>query len=259
MTYDSQMTFLYFDDFEKGKFFLENVLLLKAVYSPEWAVVYQGAGSAYIGAVDAKRGSINSHVRGGFLVSLTVEDVLPSYQRLSAHPDIKDLSAIKVFGDIGVKSFFFKGPEGYDFEIQQFTGPEFDFTLKENVQQTWRDEILKTEKDFNEASILNGAEGWASYFLENGKMLTKIGNPLIGKDAIHQAMKPLFDLKKLIFTWEPNDVDVSKDGSLGYTYGNYHRQYEEQDGSAVEEKGMYMSVWKRDAQGNWRVAADVGN
>lgn len=259
MTYDSQMTFLYFDDFEKGKFFLETVLQLKAVYSPEWAVVYQCADSAYIGAVDAKRGSIDSQVRGGFLVSLTVKDVIPYYQRLSAHAEIKELSAIKNFEDIGIKSFFFKGPEGYDFEIQQFASPEFDFTQSDDSQKTWQDEILKAERDFNEASILRGAEGWASYFLENGKMLTKSGTPFIGKDAVRQAITPLFNLKKLIFTWEPSYVEVSKDGSLGYTYGCYHRQYEEQDGHTVEEKGMYMSIWKRDAQGNWRVAADVGN
>ena len=139
--YNSQMTFLYFDNFEEGKFFLEDVLLLKPVYTPDWAVVYQGAGSAYIGAVDAKRGSVKSHVRGGFLVSLTVDDVMPHYERLKKRPEIKRLTEIKIFEDIGVKSFFFKGPDGYDFEIQQFTSAEYDFTQGKPEQQIGQEEI----------------------------------------------------------------------------------------------------------------------
>lgn len=258
-SYQSQMTFLYFDDFEGGKHFLQEVLCLTPVYAPDWAVVYQAAGSAYIGAVDAKRGSVSSHVRGGFLVSLTVADVLPYYERLKGQATVRDLTEIKVFEDIGVKSFFFKGPEGYDFEIQQFTSPSYDFTQYAEVKLKWQQEIIDTEQAFNQASAIDGAKGWTSFFLDDGKMLTKGGTPIVGQDAIHQAMAPFFNLNKLVFKWEPRAVEVSDDGTLAYSYGNYHRTYEGPEGAEVEEKGMYMSIWKRDDQGNWRVAADVGN
>ena len=128
MDYTSQVTFLYFDDLEVGKHFLENVLGLEIVYAPDWAAVYKVAHGAYLGAVDAKRGSVPSTVRGGFLVSLTVDDVQPYYDRFLHIKEVTSLSDIKVFEDIGIKSFFFKGPNGYDFEIQQFTNKDFDFT-----------------------------------------------------------------------------------------------------------------------------------
>ncbi len=257
--YQSQMTFLYFDDFEGGKRFLQEVLGLIPVYTPDWAVVYQAAGSAYIGAVDAKRGSVSSHVRGGFLVSLTVPDVLPYYERLQSQATVTALTQIKVFEDIGVKSFFFKGPEGYDFEIQQFTGAAYDFTQNLEVKLQWQKEIIDTEQAFNQASAVSGAKGWASFFLDDGKMLTKGGAPIVGQDAIHQTMTPFFNLNKLVFTWQPTAVEVSDDGTLGYSYGNYNRTYEGSEGANVHEQGMYMSIWKRDDKGNWRVAADIGN
>lgn len=257
--YQSQMTFLYFDDFEGGKSFLQDVLGLKPVYTPDWAVVYQAAGTAYIGAVDAKRGSVSSHVRGGFLVSLTVSDVLPYYERLKDQATVRDLTQIKVFEDIGVKSFFFKGPEGYDFEIQQFTSSTYDFTQNAEVKLKWQQEIIDAEQAFNQASAISGAKGWASFFLDDGKMLTKGGIPIVGQDAICQTMTPFFNLNKLVFTWEPTAVEVSDDGTLGCSYGQYYRTYEGPEGAEVEEKGMYMSIWKPDDKGNWRVAADVGN
>jgi catechol 2,3-dioxygenase-like lactoylglutathione lyase family enzyme len=128
MSYTSQVTFLYFSDLEEGKRFFKEVLRLEMVYEPDWAAVYKVCGGSYLGAVDAKRGSVASAVRGGFLVSLTVDDVMPYYERLKEDAQVKDLSGIKVFDDIGVKSFFFKGPEGYDFEIQQFVSEAYDFS-----------------------------------------------------------------------------------------------------------------------------------
>ncbi|MBE0451757.1 MAG: VOC family protein [Clostridia bacterium] len=128
MSYQSQITFLYFDDLSAGKYFFETVLKLKKVYEPDWAAVYKVAQAAYIGAVDAKKGSISSIQRGGALVSLTVDDVMPYYKRLQNEPQVDQLSAIRVFEDIGIKSFFFDGPNGYHFEIQQFISDEFDFS-----------------------------------------------------------------------------------------------------------------------------------
>mgnify|MGYP001179669644 CR=1 FL=1 len=119
--FTSQVTFMYFDDMEKATRFFEEILKLEKVYNPEWAAVYRVAEKAYIGAVDASRGSIESKIRGGTLVSLTVDDVMSSYELLKDEELLTNVSEIREFEDIGVRSFFFKGPNGYDFEIQQFT------------------------------------------------------------------------------------------------------------------------------------------
>ena len=122
----SQITFQYYEDLEKATEFFERVLNLEKVYDPEWAMVYKVAEKAYIGAVDANLGSIESKVRGGTLVSLTVKDIMPFYESIKGETLVTDVSEIKIFDDIGVKSFFFKGPDGYEFEIQEFTNPEIE-------------------------------------------------------------------------------------------------------------------------------------
>jgi ketosteroid isomerase-like protein len=52
---------------------------------------------------------------------------------------------------------------------------------------------------------------------------------------------------------EPIKADVSHSGDLGYAYGSY------EVGGAKPEKGYYARVWKRDAQGRWRIVMDVTN
>ncbi len=122
----SQITFLYFEDLDTAAEFFGSDLGLELAYDPGWAKVWRTGEGAFVGGVNALDGSIPITVRGGFLVSLTVtniEDVYTHLERLGKYA----LSPIKTVKDIGLKSFFFKGPEGYDFEIQQFT----DDTLRQ--------------------------------------------------------------------------------------------------------------------------------
>lgn len=119
MQYTSQMIFLYFKDFEKGCHFLENVLELKEVFNPGWAVVYQSVQQGFIGAVKAEEGSIDSSNKGGALISLTVDDIHEAYEVIQNR--YKYVSEIKYFEDIHLHSFLIQGPEGYTFEIQSFS------------------------------------------------------------------------------------------------------------------------------------------
>ena len=119
----SQITFLYFSDLDEAKDFFSQVLELELVSDQGWACIWRAGEKAFVGGVDANRGSLEVKQRGGVLVSLTVDSVDEWYQRLQKH-DLAALTEIKHFTDIGLRSFFFKGPDGYDFEIQEFTQPE---------------------------------------------------------------------------------------------------------------------------------------
>ena len=114
------MTFIYLDQVEEAKLFFEDCLRLEPVFEPTWARVYKVSKGGFLGIVDKKKGSLSRAYQGGSLVSLTVEKISEYYERVQAY-GVDDLSEIKTFEDIGVQSFFFKGPGGYDFEIQMFT------------------------------------------------------------------------------------------------------------------------------------------
>jgi predicted enzyme related to lactoylglutathione lyase len=119
MKFSSMMTFLYFDEFDKAADFFEKVLELDIVFDPGWARVYQTASGAFLGAVDRSKGSVGTMYMGGTLVSLTVDNLDLFYSKIKTYtPDT--ITEIKHFEDLGLKSFFFKGPQGYDFEIQMF-------------------------------------------------------------------------------------------------------------------------------------------
>lgn len=119
----SNVTFLYFSDLVKAKEFITGALGLKVAYDPGWACVYRLGDKSFLGAVDASQGSIQVSSRDGVLVSLTVSDIDAAYDQIRSY-GVEGLSEIKQVKDLALQSFFFTGPEGYQFEVQHFTSGE---------------------------------------------------------------------------------------------------------------------------------------
>jgi hypothetical protein len=57
-------------------------------------------------------------------------------------------------------------------------------------------------------------------------------------------------------TWSPLKVDVSADGTLGYTWGRYEFTSKGKDGKAESSSGIYLTLWKRQADGSWKFVYD---
>lgn len=120
----SNITFLYFNDLEAAKPFFEETLGLEMVYNPGWAVVYRLKDKGFLGAVDNHSGSIKVTSTDSVLVSLTVSNIQEVHEMLKDAYGVKGLSEIKQVKDMALESFFFTGPEGYHFEVEQFTAGE---------------------------------------------------------------------------------------------------------------------------------------
>jgi ketosteroid isomerase-like protein len=57
--------------------------------------------------------------------------------------------------------------------------------------------------------------------------------------------------------WEPVIADVSASGNLGFTSGPYELRPRGASDS-TRRYGHYVTLWKRDADGRWKVALDIG-
>jgi ketosteroid isomerase-like protein len=60
-----------------------------------------------------------------------------------------------------------------------------------------------------------------------------------------------------LLSWEPVVADISRAGDLGYTTGPWEYTSEGNEG-APEIFGHYVSVWRKQSDGKWRVVVDVG-
>lgn len=122
----SNITFLYFNDLEAAKPFFEKTLGLKVAYDPGWACVYRLKDKAFLGAVDNHSGSIKVTTTDSVLISLTVSNIEAVHEEMKDDALVNGLSEIKQVKEMDLQSFFFTGPEGYHFEVEQFTSGELN-------------------------------------------------------------------------------------------------------------------------------------
>lgn len=119
---------------------------------------------------------------------------------------------------------------------------------------------ISTEEIYNvdmEFSFKSEEDGFNKAFIEFAHpeaVLLKPNNmPIKGKKAIANIYNNLSS-EGIHFTWKPLGGYVAESGELGYTYGTYIVKTD-----STKNEGTYVSVWKKDKQGNWKYILDSGN
>ena len=116
--------------------------------------------------------------------------------------------------------------------------------------------IMDADVAFAQATKARGVEGWLEYFADSGVQVTP-GRNVVGKAAIRALMAPdLADTTRLL-SWRPTSAEVSASGDLGYTIGRW--ELGPRAGGAPLLTGSYVTIWRKQADGSWRVVLDVGN
>jgi ketosteroid isomerase-like protein len=118
--------------------------------------------------------------------------------------------------------------------------------------------LLNLEGEFMKAAADHGAHGYMSYYAEDAVEIPNGRAFLNGKAEIAKTMGFL-DSSDNHLTWTPVHADVSASGDLGYTYGTFEFRSKDKDGKAVSDTGKYVTIWKKQQDGNWKVALDMGN
>lgn len=120
-------------------------------------------------------------------------------------------------------------------------------------------EALKAaDRAFNQATAEQGVEGWVANFAENGVMF-RAGEVVRGRDAVRDLMTPAFAAPGYAVTWEPEFGEVSATADLGYTVGHYESQVVGPAGDTLTSGGRYVTIWRKDPDGTWRVLLDIGS
>ena len=112
--------------------------------------------------------------------------------------------------------------------------------------------LVDAERNFSATSV---ARGMRDAFLENLADEGVIFQPLpIDGHKVWQA-RPASKAK---LVWEPSFAEVAAAGDLGYTTGPWEFHPPEGSKDSTVAHGHFISVWRRGADGRWRVMADLG-
>ncbi len=117
--------------------------------------------------------------------------------------------------------------------------------------------LLQIDAAFCQASLKKGtAQAFYEFMAKDGIILESGEAPIKGPDAVraHLASGP-----DGVLSWQPVGADMAQSGDLGYTWGTYEFRPTNAQPGSQPHYGKYVTVWKRQFDGTWKVVLDAGN
>jgi ketosteroid isomerase-like protein len=98
-----------------------------------------------------------------------------------------------------------------------------------------------------------------SYWTDDAQVFAPGLPVLTGKVALRGYVEGALAIPGFHITWSTSDARLSPDSQLGYLVSTNSLTMPGQDGKSVTTKGRALTVWRRDADGEWRCAIDIWN
>lgn len=116
--------------------------------------------------------------------------------------------------------------------------------------------LYDLEARFAKDVLERGGAGFAAWFADDGVALGNGAAPLVGKVAIAKSAN--WSPKDYQLTWTPSDALMGPSGDMGYTWGHYEGRSKDANGNPVMTGGRYITVWRKQPDGSWKVVLDAG-
>lgn len=101
-----------------------------------------------------------------------------------------------------------------------------------------------------------GISGAFYYFTDSLAVINRGNDSLIyGKNNIRNFYLTK-NYNNVTVNWAPDFIDVSTDGTLGYTYGKYSWKIKQSDGTTKEFRGISHTIWKKHTDNSWKYVWD---
>lgn len=118
-------------------------------------------------------------------------------------------------------------------------------------------ELIEADRAFCWETAARGREGWMSFLHPQAVIFPAGRSAVEGLDSIasyYEATK--FDPNQL--KWEPAKAEIAVSGDLGFSYGTWEKPGKDKEGKETVYRGKYLTVWRRNQAGIWKVVADIG-
>jgi ketosteroid isomerase-like protein len=117
--------------------------------------------------------------------------------------------------------------------------------------------LFGLEAKFAKETAERGGAAFGSYFADDAVTIDDGERAVKGREAI--ARGATWSPADIQLSWTPVGGQMGPSGDMGFTWGHWEAHSKDKAGKPVVEKGRYMTIWKKQADGIWKVELDGGN
>ena len=123
----------------------------------------------------------------------------------------------------------------------------------------------------DEAALLEADAAWAAAaasgnidaavaFHTADSMVFPPEQPMVsGTDAVRDLWTTMSALPGFAISWQASGAVAAMSGDIGYTWGAAQVTMNGPDGTPMTSESKYVTIWRKDEAGAWKVAADIFN
>jgi uncharacterized protein (TIGR02246 family) len=125
---------------------------------------------------------------------------------------------------------------------------------------TAADESAVKDQDaqWSKVAGANDLDGTVSYYTDDASILPPNAPIATGKQAIRAVWATLLNPDTTV-SWQVTKADAARSGELAYVTGVYQITAKNPKGKSQEDRGKLVEVWKKQADGKWKVVTDIFN
>ncbi len=116
--------------------------------------------------------------------------------------------------------------------------------------------LFDLDNRFAKDVAARGGAAFATWFAADAVSLSNGKAPIFGGIAIAQSAT--WSPKEYQLTWTPTDALMGPSGDMGYTWGHFEGHSKDANGNPVTTSGRYITIWRKEADGSWKVILDAG-
>jgi len=120
-----------------------------------------------------------------------------------------------------------------------------------NVEEE-RTNLLALDREW--AQSTKDVDKFLSYYAPDATTYPPGMPAVTGADALRKLFTEMMSAPGFSLTWTPTKADVASNGDLGSTAGTY-----EMSMAGATDKGKYVTLWKKQPDGEWKVTDDIIN
>ena len=98
-----------------------------------------------------------------------------------------------------------------------------------------------------------------SFYDERASMLIPNAPIVTGREEIRSAWEQMFATPGFSLAPKTTKIEVARSGDLAYAQGTYEFTANDPNGKPVNDRGKFVVVWKKQADGAWKIVADIWN
>lgn len=116
--------------------------------------------------------------------------------------------------------------------------------------------LFDLDARFAKDVLQRGGAAFADWFAPDAVALNNGQAPLEGLVAIVKSAN--WDPKVYQLSWTTTDAQMGPSGDMGYTWGHFEGRSKDAAGNPVTTSGRYITIWRKEKDGSWKVALDAG-